>query len=306
MVAIRKKKAPRAKKPKVVQRVMPVTTFENLKDRIRWGEVIRPLTIAYGMGVDSTAVLVELARRYLAGAVECRPDLILFADTGGEKPETYAYEPVIQAWLKQVGFPPIITVRYVHSKGAYKTLEENCLVNETLPSLAFGYKKCSLKWKRQPQDKFTKRWQPAIESWARGLSVIKAIGYDAGPKDSRRSNIKDDEQYHYWYPLRELGWARERCEVEILRAGLPVPMKSACYFCPSVKPEEIVWLCDNHPDLAERIITMESTAAPNNTKIEGLWRTATKTRPGSITKFIQSQHLLPVLNDGGCESCPGY
>jgi 3'-phosphoadenosine 5'-phosphosulfate sulfotransferase (PAPS reductase)/FAD synthetase len=52
-----------------------------------------PLVVAYGLGVDSTAMLVELARRHI------QPDLILFADTGGEKPETYAYLPVIQEIL---------------------------------------------------------------------------------------------------------------------------------------------------------------------------------------------------------------
>jgi hypothetical protein len=49
-----------------------------------------PLVVAYGLGVNSTAMLVEFARRSIT------PDLILFADTGGEKPETYAYLPTIQ------------------------------------------------------------------------------------------------------------------------------------------------------------------------------------------------------------------
>ena len=42
-----------------------------------------PLVVAYGLGVNSTALLVEFVKR------DIRPDLILFADTGGEKPETY-------------------------------------------------------------------------------------------------------------------------------------------------------------------------------------------------------------------------
>ena len=41
-----------------------------------------PLVVAYGLGVNSTAMLGEFANRGV------RPDLILFADTGGEKPET--------------------------------------------------------------------------------------------------------------------------------------------------------------------------------------------------------------------------
>lgn len=65
-----------------------------------------PLVAAYGLGVDSTAMLVEFARRQI------RPDLILFADTGGEKPETYQYLSVIRPFLGRVGFPDVITVRY--------------------------------------------------------------------------------------------------------------------------------------------------------------------------------------------------
>jgi hypothetical protein len=37
-----------------------------------------PLVVCYGAGVDSTALLIELARRQI------RPDLILFANVGAE------------------------------------------------------------------------------------------------------------------------------------------------------------------------------------------------------------------------------
>jgi 3'-phosphoadenosine 5'-phosphosulfate sulfotransferase (PAPS reductase)/FAD synthetase len=89
-----------------------------------------PLVVAYALGVDSTAMLIEFAFRGI------RPDLILFADTGAEKPETYAYLPVIQQYLAGVAFPPVITVRYVPTRAAYHTLEDQCLHTGTLPSLA--------------------------------------------------------------------------------------------------------------------------------------------------------------------------
>jgi len=41
-----------------------------------------PLVIADGLGVNLTALLIQLSRS------DVRPDLILFADTGSEKPET--------------------------------------------------------------------------------------------------------------------------------------------------------------------------------------------------------------------------
>ena len=93
-----------------------------------------PLVVAYGLGVDSTAMLIEFAARGI------RPDLILFADTGGEKPETYAYLPVIQEYLTRVNFPPVVTVRYQPKRAAYHTLEGQCLHTGTLPSLAYGGK----------------------------------------------------------------------------------------------------------------------------------------------------------------------
>ena len=107
-----------------------------------------PLVVAYGLGVDSTAMLIEFVRRGI------RPDSILFADTGGEKPETYQYMNVIQPYLRRVGFPPVVTVRYKPKRAVYHTLEAQCLHTGTLPSLAYGGKSCSLKYKRAPQDKF--------------------------------------------------------------------------------------------------------------------------------------------------------
>jgi hypothetical protein len=43
--------------------------------------------------------------------------------------------------------------------------------------------------------------------------VVKAIGYDAGPLDSRRShNLTSDADYDYVYPLRE--WVRLEAKEE--------------------------------------------------------------------------------------------
>jgi 3'-phosphoadenosine 5'-phosphosulfate sulfotransferase (PAPS reductase)/FAD synthetase len=93
-----------------------------------------PLVVAYGLGVDSTAMLIEFAQRGI------KPDLILFADTGGEKPETYQYLGVIRPFLRRVGFPDVIVVRYQPKRAVYDTLEGQCLHTGTLPSLAYGGK----------------------------------------------------------------------------------------------------------------------------------------------------------------------
>ena len=58
-----------------------------------------PVVLAYGIGVDSTALLIELEARGEA------PDLVLSADPGAEKPETYEYQRMIAAWMHARGPP---------------------------------------------------------------------------------------------------------------------------------------------------------------------------------------------------------
>lgn len=212
------------------------------------------LAVAYGAGVDSTAMLVGMHARGI------RPDVILFADVGAEKPGTYSYLPTMQAWCARVGFPQITVVRYEPVRATYRNLEEKCAVNETLPSLAFGFKSCSIVFKREPQDKWMRKHPLAQATWARGERVVKAIGYDASPADARRSKIADDREYHYWYPLREWGWERAECIRQIEAAGLPVPVKSACWFCPASKRHEVEWLAEHHPELLVRGVAMEDRA----------------------------------------------
>ncbi len=239
-----------------------------------------PLVVSYGMGLDSTAMLVEMQRRGI------RPDLILFADTGGEKPETYAYLDVINGWLRSVGFPQVTVVRYQPVRAPYSTLEGKCRANETLPSLAFGGHSCALVFKRDVQVKFLKSWQPGLDALARGQRIVKAIGYDDGRADNRRSakalrgtdRIREAidkratdgkaplaDQWEaancdFWYPLQDWGLEREKLAPIVASADLPVPAKSACFFCPASKPAEVVLLKIEHPELYERAVAMENTA----------------------------------------------
>ena len=133
----------------------------------------QPLVVAYGAGVDSTAVLVRFVQ------LGIRPDLILFANVGGENPETYRYLPIMNAYLAFHDFPTITEVRYVPKKfknwPPYYTLEQNCLTNGTLPSISFNFrfKSCSQKWKAAPQHNYLKSWAPAVEWWAAGGKVKK-------------------------------------------------------------------------------------------------------------------------------------
>jgi hypothetical protein len=63
-----------------------------------------PVIFNLGMGVDSVAMLIGLWRR------AARPDLLIFANTGGEKPDTIPYLGVINPWLTEVSFPQVTVV----------------------------------------------------------------------------------------------------------------------------------------------------------------------------------------------------
>ena len=217
--------------------------------------------VAYGGGTNSTAMLVNLA---IYGNEDDLPSLILFSDTGGERPETYEYVEMFSGWLVDHGLPEIITVR------ASITLEEDCLNRKALPSIAYGFKTCSQRFKSQAQDKYINNWGPAKKEWSEGRKITKFIGFDAD--EPQRAKEFEDKKYTVRYPLIEWDWGREECLQAICKEGLPQPGKSSCFFCPSMRPAEIRLLKSKHPDLAKRAIFMEENARENLTTVKGLGR----------------------------------
>jgi hypothetical protein len=229
----------------------------------------KPLALCFGAGVDSTAMLVAL---HEAGI---RPDVITFADTRAEKRATYEHvermNDVLRAWT----WPTVDVCRKIpKASTGYVDLYGNCLANETLPSLAFGMKSCSQKWKAAPQDHFLKGAKtgpgarPPHPLWTAtrraGLRITKLIGYDCGKADVKRSSSlkRQDADFDFAYPLQLIGWTRGDCIAAItqtLGADL-VPIKSACFFCPASKHWELFWLAAHQPELMDRALILERNA----------------------------------------------
>lgn len=229
----------------------------------------RLIVLCFGAGVDSTAMMVALR------AAGIRPDLITMADTGGEKPETMTHVERMNQVLRSWGWPIVTMVRKIPlPQTPYTDLYGNCLANETLPSLAFGMKSCSIKWKSVPQDQLlrgvkTGMYKSAphplwLEAAGQGVRILKLIGYDCGKADKRRSAKPPpaDADFDYLYPLQVIGWTRADC-VKAIEDSLGtdyVPAKSSCFFCPASKEWELYWLAAHHPDLLERALRMEYNA----------------------------------------------
>jgi hypothetical protein len=216
-----------------------------------------PLIVAYGGGTNSTAMLCGFHERGI------RPALILFADTGGELPHTYEHLRFMSDKCQEWFGLPIETVFKTY-KGEQTSLEGDCLRNKAIPSLAYGRKACSVKYKVEPQNKRLRAWmdERLIKS------ITKAIGYDVneghrGHKFTQHDLGKGRIEYD-WYPLIEWRWGRKECVEAIARHGLPQAGKSSCFFCPAMKLREILRLRDQAPEYYQRAIALEE-----NLKVKG-------------------------------------
>jgi len=215
--------------------------------------------VSYGMGTNSTAMIIEMWRRG-------EPiDVITAADTGGERPETYAYLKLFNEWCISKGLPEIVVVKATY-QGEIETLEQNCLRMKSLPSVAFGFKTCSQKYKIAPQDKFYNNYQPAKDEWSAGRVITKCVGFDAG--EPQRAKPFEDAKFINRYPLIEWDMDRDGCVASILSEGLPLPGKSSCFYCPNSRPHEINALPD---ELKDRAIALERAA--DRAMVVGLGRT---------------------------------
>lgn len=265
-----------------------------------------PVTWAWGVGVDSTAGIIEMHARG-------EPiDMVLTADMP-ERSQTLKFRDVFIKWMEERGIPcEVVSYAPKNFKNfpPYYDLLTNCLTNGTLPSIAFGFSSCSQKWKAQPQDTWMKTWDIAQSAWNQGMQVVKCIGYDASPRDSKRYAHAEgyvDDRYEYRYPLREWGWTRDQCNERIVRElGYEIP-KSSCFFCTASKEHEIDALS---PTELRLIVLLEARAAPRLKNVEGLWRKTrigrrSSPRPGRMTDYIREKELLPAQEvDRIWSDCP--
>ena len=225
--------------------------------------------VSFGGGTKSTAMLIGMWEKKIP------VDLIMFADTGGERTKTYQYIEIFNKWLIEHGMPEITIVKTVDHNGDRYSLERECLERKSLPSIVYGFKKCSEKHKIRPQDKYCNNFQPCKYSWDKGEKVFKYVGYDAG-EERRKINAfpidLQDKKYKKVYALIEWGWYREDCDKKIIEYGLPLPGKSSCYFCPSMKKKEIRELRKSEPELFAKAVALEENAKDNLITVKGLGR----------------------------------
>jgi hypothetical protein len=112
--------------------------------------------------------------------------------------------------------------------------------------------------------------------------VVKAIGLDAG----------EEHRLTWTQSAQSKGKRLSREQwLDIAQAGLPVPIKSACFFCPASKKREIAWLQEHHPELLERALQIERNAQAKLKSVKGLGRSF------SWDRYVNTRINLPLLED---------
>ena len=196
--------------------------------------------ISFGAGVNSGAMIIMLVEDGWRGP-------IVFADVGeAEHPDTYCYIDYFEKeYLKPRGLAVIRLMpgSEYHSKKAQLPLEQYCLQAGIIPLLAVRW--CSVEWKRDP-----------IKRWAKARDIDTDL---LGISASEPRRVRDDPTVRY--PLVEAGVNRPECRRIIQRAGLLVPRKSGCFFCPGQALAGWRALYFEYPELYERAIAMEENAS---------------------------------------------
>lgn len=245
-----------------------IVSFKGLKRRKSAKYVL-----SYGGGVNSTALLILLARQR-------HPlDYVVFADTGSERPETYDYLKQAKQYCDTHRIPfQIVGVRNGDS------LYDRCERRRVVPSKMWRW--CTRDFKVKP-----------IYSFYRSLKshVFQYVGIDY----DEVHRIKDSKEDYVTniYPLVDLKIGRDQC-VDIIRsAGLPVPMKSGCYFCPFRNNEDWANLYQSHPKLYRAAMDLEE----NNKHMPKQALHPLTLR--KLAKVLRDHNPLPIIqNESPCGS----
>lgn len=204
--------------------------------------------ISFGAGVNSVAMTIMLVEEGWRGP-------IVFADPGGEMPETYCYiEYFEQEYLKAKGLEIVrlIPSPEYHSKRAQQSLEKYCLQAHIIPMLAVRW--CSVDWKRKPIQRWVEKHGYEIQLLGISADEPRRVRYDPIVR----------------YPLVEAGVTRKGCYRIIHKAGLEPPVKSGCFFCPGRTYAQWRDLHYEHPDLYERAIALEDNCSQHHDKYAAL------------------------------------
>jgi len=214
--------------------------------------------ISYGGGVQSTAMIVLACTGRIEGV-----DAALFANVGddSEHPKTLDYvRDIAIPWAAERGLP-VHELKRIKRDGNVETLWGR-LMKEGSRSLpipirmdngAPGTRSCTKDFKITVVGKWLKANGASKDNPA---DVCIGISTD---EITRLSNKRAEPYERPMYPLIDLGLDRSACQRIIQEAGLPVPHKSSCFFCPFHRPQMWSEMRRDEPELFKKSVQLENT-----------------------------------------------
>ncbi len=239
------------------------------------------VVLSYGMGVDSTAILLRWLTEPTSRDFDLSELLVITAMTGDEFSSTGRHVSAhVLPILREHGVRFVQVARgglleksgvkvlddsnapaELFLDGAFK-LSDEMRIAGTIPTSG-GTRKCSLKYKGWVIDSF-------LGDELDGAPFIHAIGFNSD--ETRR--VKKDQVYGKAggrtasYPLVDWGWDRDNC-LDFIFAVTGIDwLKSACSFCPFSRGcDEVLERFDTEPEGAALAIEMERVALSFNPRM---------------------------------------
>ena len=261
-------------------------------------------SFSYGGGVQSTAALVLAAQ----GRIDYRTFLFSNVGDDSENPATLVYvERYARPFAAAHGLELTTLHRVMVRSGESRTLHGE-LTREGSKSLkipvrmsngAPGTRSCTADYKILVIARELKRRGASAEHPA-----VVGIGISVD-EIARANNRRCEPHERIEYPLLDLGLRRTDCERIIRDAGLPVPPKSSCYFCPFKRPESWHEMRRTQPDLFEKACQLEELLNRRRDQLgkDHVWLTRfNKPLRHAIPDGVDTLFGLDDDSDGLCDS----
>ena len=192
--------------------------------------------IALGMGMQSTALYLMSSM----GLFE-RADVAIFSDPMSEHEETYKLTEWLVGWSKECAdavpihivekdlYNDIINPMGVSKNGVDKYAYIPAHIKHPDGSAGFVKRQCTYDYKILPlhlkvRELMGLRKGERLKPYELWLGITT--------EEIQRMAINKDKKISNRYPLIELGMSRSDCMTFMEENGFPIPVKSACVFCP--------------------------------------------------------------------------
>ena len=264
--------------------------------------------VSYGGGVQSTALLVLAAQRRIDF-----PTFVM-ANVGddSEHPATLEYVRNIAAPYAAENEVDLHLIDRVKRDGSVETLYER-LTREGSRSVpipvrmsngAPGTRSCTVDFKI----KVTAKWSKQHGATKQDPAIV---GIGISRDEIHRANTNRNEPHQRKvYPLVGVGeetglsMSRQDCMNLIRDAGLPVPPKSSCYFCPFHRPSTWDEMARTEPELFEKAAHLEDTLNARRDELGKARVYLTRFNKPLRTIVARGQDAMFEIDDadGSCDS----